>query len=164
MGTRTRKSIALIVSICLLGNLFAPSNGRAQLVWPFAPPTTPQAQRNALNVLHSRVNWFRNATRNAPNFATGNYAMVWQEFQQLRDAYSAFKATLTPDKLAAGANELAELDAGLDILQQAFDEYQQDVAAGRATHAAFESMCQALNEGAALWLQELDRVAKQLRI
>jgi hypothetical protein len=33
--------------------------------WDFAPPTTANAQRNALNVVHTRVNWLQNKTRTA---------------------------------------------------------------------------------------------------
>jgi len=82
----------------------------------------------------------------------------------LRAAYDQFKATLTPNQLASGANELAELEAGLDILQEAFDEYQQDVAAGRSQAAAFRSLCRVLDEAAGLWLQELNKVAEKLRV
>ncbi len=138
---------------------------RAQPLMPSPPPsTTPAAQRNALNALRAQVNWFRNATRTAPSYATGNYGMVLHQFQLMREAYNAFKATLTPNQLTAGANELAELEAGLDILQEAFDDYQQDVAVGRSPNAAFKSMCQVLNGAASVWLKELNKTAKRLRL
>ncbi|SPE59962.1 exported hypothetical protein [Verrucomicrobia bacterium] len=156
---------------CILFALLADASAlRAQLPVPFPPPplirppTTPTAQRNALSVLRSQVDWFRNATRTAPGYATGGYDEVRRQFDLLRAAYDQFKATLTPNQLASGANELAELEAGLDILQEAFDEYQQDVAAGRSQAAAFRSLCRVLDEAAGLWLQELNKVAEKLRV
>lgn len=82
----------------------------------------------------------------------------------VRDAYRAFHSTLTPPQLSAAANELAELNAGLDIIQEGFAEYQNDVGTGRTANAAFRGMSQALDEAAVVWLQELDRVASQLGI
>ena len=131
---------------------------------PFQPPTTRNAQRNALNAIRAQDKWLRNATRTSSSYATGGYGLVWQQFQLLRQAYAAFKATLTVSQLQAGANELAELDAGLDILQQAFDQYQQDVAAGRSQTQALRSMCKVLNEGADVWLHELNKVARRLGV
>lgn len=90
-----------------------------------------------------------------PSYASGGSGVVWQQFQILRQTYPSFKATLTSGQLNAGANGLAELDAGLDVLQQAFDEYHQDVAAGRSQTKAFQSMCMALDKGAVVWLEEL---------
>lgn len=129
-----------------------------------SPPTTPTAQRHALIVVRSEVNWLRNACRTASNFTTGNYALILDQFQKTREAYAAFKATLSPDQLNSVANELAELDAGLDILQEAFAEYQTDVSAGRTRNAAFQSMCHVLDEAAGLWLEEFNKLAKRLRL
>ncbi len=65
---------------------------------------------------------------------------------------------------AYGANDLAEMDAGLDILQGAFCNYEQDIADGRPVGPALNKMCQVLRQGSDLWLQELKRKASRLRI
>jgi hypothetical protein len=164
------KALPLVcVLLTLTGLLVMPEAPWAQPPFqpappPIAPPANPSAQRTALNSVRAQVNWLRNATRTASTRSTGSYGQVWQQFQMLRQTYDGFKATLTPEQLRAAANEIAELDAGLDILQQAFDEYNQDIAAGRAEPQAFKTMCQVLNNGAGLWLQELNKVAKRLRI
>src|SRR5258705_4107764 len=121
MKSPMRSLACSAMRICLFANLMFPCVLHAQLPLATSPPTTPTAQRNALNALRAQVNWFRNATRTAPNYATGNYDYVWQQFQRLRRAYDEFKATLTPKQSASGANELVELDAGLNILEEAFD-------------------------------------------
>ena len=156
---------------CILLALLADAGAlRAQPPMPFPPPppirppTTPNAQRNALSVLRSQVHWFRNTTRTAPGYATGGYDEVRRQFDLFRSAYDQFKATLAPNQLASRANELAELEAGLDILQEAFEEYQQDLAGGRTQAAGFRSLCRVLDEAAGLWLQELNRVAEKLRV
>jgi hypothetical protein len=72
--------------------------------------------------------------------------------------------TLNPQQLADGANELAELSAGLDILQEAFTNYQNDVAGGRSESAAFAELSRVLRQAAEAWLQELNRVSARLRV
>ena len=89
---------------------------------------------------------------------------IWQEFQLLREAYNLFTTTLTPTQLQHGANDLAELNAGLDILQEAFGNYQQDLAAGRSMAAAFHNLCQVLARGSRVWEQELVKVGTRLRV
>jgi len=163
MNAFKKKFVALIASVWVLATLLAPCELRGQPPW-FTPPPTPAAQRNALNFVRSQVNWFRNATQNAPRFGTGRYGMVWNRFLKVREAYRAFQRTLTPVQLRGAANELAELEAGLDIIQEGFIEYQMDVGSGRMANAAFRSMSQALDQAAGVWLQELDRVAGQLGI
>src|SRR5262249_7291731 len=144
--------------------LRAPNSALAQAPWGFAPPNTPMAQRNALNVVQSQVNWLQNACRMASGYATGSYGNVWQQFTMLCAAYNSFKATLTEQQLAAGANELAELDAGLGILQEAFTEYQQQLAAGRSSASALRRMCQDLDEAAGVWWNELYNNSQHLGV
>ena|SRR5260221_10047800 len=93
--------------------------------------------------------------------AMGNIQL---QFDGLRAAYGGLKNTLTPKQLAYGANDLAEMDAGLDILQDAFCNYEQDIADGRPLGPALNRMCQAVRQGSDLWLQELKRKAARLRI
>jgi hypothetical protein len=142
----------------------APRLSRAQVPWGSPGSTTPSAQRNALSAVQAQVGWLQNATRNAQNYLSGPYEMVWQQFQSLCGAYNALKATLNPRQLASGANELAELDAGLGILQEAFSDYQDDLAAGQSSTSAFRRMCQDLNEAAGVWVQELNKDAGRMHV
>lgn len=143
---------------------------RAQVPWgygppPFSPPAnTPMAQRSAMQGVQSQVNWFQNITRTASNYGGEGYGMIWQQFQVLRGAYSAFKSSLSPQQLSAGANEFAELDAGLDILQEAFTNYQQEVADGQSSASAFNNMCQVLYQASGVWLQEFNSGCNRLRV
>jgi hypothetical protein len=127
--------------------------------WPAGPPTTPHAQRNALGAVRSQVGWVQNATKVASN--DGN---LWQTFQALRQSYYDLKSTLTPKQLAHGANQFAELDAGLDIIQEAFGYYQEDLAAGRAAGPALRNLCRVVRESTALWLQELNKTCTHLQV
>jgi len=126
--------------------------------------TNPEAQRNALNSVRSQVSWLQNASRTASSYNTGGYGLVWQQFQSLCAAYAGFKSTLSPQQRAAGANELAELDAGLGIIQECFTNAQQDMAEGRSERAAVASMCRVLDRAIGLWLQEMDKNAGRLRV
>jgi hypothetical protein len=109
------------------------------------------------------VNWLQNATRTAGNFSD-NVGKMWREMQSLRAAYNAFTMTLNPQQRANGANELAELSAGLDILESAFANYSNDVAGGRSENTAFAELTRAMRQGARLWQQELDRVSARLLV
>lgn len=128
-----------------------------------AVPTTPTAQRSALNSVRSQVRWLQNATRTASDY-NGGAGMVWQQFQYLRGAYNNLTMTLTPQQQGYGANELAELSSGLDVLQEAFTNYQNDVAGGRSAAMALNDLCQVLGQAAGVWLQELNQDCSNLRV
>jgi hypothetical protein len=136
----------------------------AQAPWPFAAPTTPMAQRNAMNLVVNQVSWFQNATRTASSYAGGGYGLLVQQFQAVRDQYSGFKSTLNPQQLNSGANQVAELDSGLDIIQEAFADYQNAVANGQSDSSAFSNMSQVLNEAMGVWVQEFKQDCRQLRV
>ena len=137
----------------------------AQAQLPFAPQTTPMAQRNALNLVLNRVSWFQNATRTASSYTgSAGYGMLLQQFQAVRDRYSALKGTLNPQQLSSGANQLAELDSGLDIIQEAFTDYQTAVANGQSSSSAFANLSRVLNEALRVWTQELKQDCRQLRV
>lgn len=159
-----RSEVVLLVKLSLAGCLvlFWPLVALPQ--WPWAAPTTPDAQRNALKAVQSGVKWLQNATRSAPNFGTQGEGTVGQAFQTLRQSYSAFRNTLTQQQLAYGANDLAELDAGLDILEEAFVNYRQALAVGQPANSALRNMCRVLRQGSDVWLQQLNKRCAQLRV
>jgi hypothetical protein len=158
----------LFLSAALL--TVVPSLIRAQYPGPYgAPPgmqapTTPNAQRNALSAVRSQVGWLQNATRSAPGYGSQGAAMLWQQFQTLRSVYSGFTMTLNPQQAAEGANEFAELAGGLNIIQEAFTNYQDDLASGRLVSVALNDLCQVLNQAAAVWLQELNQDCASLNV
>jgi hypothetical protein len=117
-----------------------------------------------LNAVRSQVQWLQNATRTAAPLGDQGFANVWQQFQTLRNTYVGLKQTLNPQQLAAGANALAELDAGLDIIQEAFTNYQNDLAAGRSPSAALRDLCQIMAQGSRIWLQQLNKSCMALRV
>ena len=135
---------------------------QAQL--PIAPPTNPMAQHNALNLLLNQVSWFRNAARIASSNPGGGYGLLVQQFQAVRDQYNGFKTTLAPQQLTSNANQLAELDAGLDIIQQAFTDYQTAVANGQPSNTASANLRQVLKEAIRVWTQKLKQDRRQLRV
>jgi len=152
--------LGLLVSLAALyANLVS-----AQAPWPFAAPTTPMAQRNAMNLVINQVSWFQNATRTASSYTGGGYGLLVQQFQAVRDQYSGFKSTLNPQQLNSGANQVAELDSGLDIIQEAFADYQAAVANGQSDSSAFANMSQVLNEAMGVWVQEFKQDCRQLRV
>jgi hypothetical protein len=153
-------ALGLLVSLAALyANLVS-----AQAPWPFAPPATPMAQRNAMNLVINQVNWFQNATRTASSYAGGGYGLLLQQFQAVRSQYAGFRSTLSPQQLNSGANQVAELDSGLDIIQEAFTDYQTAVANGQSNNSAFSNLRQVLNEAMGVWVREFRRDCGQLQV
>jgi len=130
---------------------------------PFGPPITPTAQRNALAAVRSQVNWLQNATRTASAGSQG-YANLWQQFQSVRGAYHGLTLTLNSRQLTEGANDLAELDAGLGIIQEAFSNHEDAIAAGASPVSALRDLCEILRESSRIWLDELNSSSSKLRI
>ena len=154
------RGLGLLVSLAVLWASVVYT--QAQL--PFAPPTSPMVQRNALNLLLNQVNWFQNAARSASSYPDGGYGLLVHQFQAVRDHYNRFKSTLTPQQLASSTNQLAELDAGLDIIQKAFTNYQTAVANGQSSNTASANLRQALNKAIQVWTHKLKQHRRQLRV
>ena len=157
-GPRRHFLWLLILTACLL-----PSPA-SHAQWGIPVPTNPNAQRNALGGLRSQITYFQNSAMNAPNYGAQGYDNVNAAFQSLRGAYGGLKQTLNLQQQSRGANALAELDAGLDIIQEAFANFQNDVAAGRDARVALREMCEVLRQGTRLWGDQLTKVVSQLRI
>jgi hypothetical protein len=170
MRIRTTKyPVCIVLALLVLGQPLPSRSLKAQAVWPFGPPPTmavpqtPDAQRNAMSTVRAQVGWLQNATQTASSYTGGGADMIWQQFQMLRNAYTGFTMTLNPQQTSYGANELAELSAGLDILQEAFTNYQDDLANGRSTMAAMNDLCQVLSQAAQVWLQEFNQDCSRIR-
>src|ERR1035437_7462854 len=160
------KKLALTAALGVLVSLAAlyANLACAQIPRPFASPATPMAQRNALNLVLNQVNWFQNATRTASSYSGGGYGLLGQEFQVVRGQYSGLKSTLTSQQWESGASQLAELDAGLDIIQEAFTDYQTAVVNGQSSTTASANLRQVLSEAMRVWTQELKQDCRQLRV
>jgi hypothetical protein len=63
-----------------------------------------------------------------------------------------------------GGNQIAELDAGLDIIQEAFADYQTSVANGQSPNSAYNNMRQVLNRAMRVWTDEFKQTCNQLRV
>jgi hypothetical protein len=152
---RTLKLLALATTLCT-GLLWA------QVQWPFTTPITPGSQRSGMQAVQSQIGWLQNSTRTAANYA--NADLVWQHFQAVRAAYNGFMGTLTQQQLNYGANDFAELSAGLDVIQEAFAQYENDLSSGRSASTALRSLCQVLRDASAVWLQEFNQDCRRLRV
>ena len=165
MSTNFNK-LSLSVRLGILGALalLCASVVYTQAQWPITPATTPMSQRNAYNLVLNQVSWFQNATRTASSYRGGGYGMLLQQFQNVCAQYGALKSSLNPQQLNVGGNALAELDSGLNIIQEAFADYQTAVANGQSPASAFSNMAQVLNQAMAVWVQEFKQVCQQLRV
>ena len=128
--------------------------------------TSAGAQRSAMGAVRSQVTALKNATRTAPNFTSGGsgHDLLWQQFQSLRSAFGELLQTLNSRQASDGANEFAELNGALDIIQEAFNNYQNDVDSGRSPNVALRDLCQVLYQASGVWLQEFNKDCSRLRV
>ena len=132
--------------------------------WPSVPPTNPMAQRNAMNLVLNQIKWFQATTRTGGSYVGGGYGNLLQQFQAVGTQWASFKTTLTPQQLNAGGNQVAELNAGLDIIAEAFADYQTAVADGQSDITAFNNLRQVLSRAMAIWGQQFNQTCRQLRV
>ena len=160
----TRLPLPLRLGLLAAIALLCASAIYTQAQWPITPATTPMAQRNAYNLVNNQVSWFQNATRTASSYQGSGYGVLLQQFQNVSGQYAALKNSLNPQQLNAGGNQLAELDSGLNIIQEAFADYQTAVANGQSASTAFSNMAQVLNQAMAVWVREFKQVCRQLQV
>jgi hypothetical protein len=140
------------------------SRAHAQLVPLPSAQSSPMAQRNAMNLVLNQIRWLQNAGGSAGTYAGGGYGMLQQQFQAVRDQYTNFKTTLNPYQANVGGNQIAELDAGLDIIQEAFADYQTSVANGQSPSSAYNNLRQVLNRAMRVWTDEFKQTCNQMRV
>jgi len=145
--------------ICGVALLF-PASTPSQVAWS----STSGMQRTTLNNLQTQGRMLQNAIQTIPNYRTGAPDILWQQFQGVVGAYVDLKRSLTPQQLYVGGNDLAELDAGLDIIGGAFVNYQNDLAAGRSPNLAMRTLCRVLNQGMGVWFRQLNMVSSRLQV
>ena len=126
--------------------------------------TSAGAQRSAMGAVRAQASALKNATRTAPNIVSGGDGLLWQQFQSLRSTFSGLLQTLNARQASDGANEFAELNSGLDIIQEAFSNYQNDVDSGRSPNGALNDLCQILYQASGVWLQEFNKDCSRLRV
>jgi hypothetical protein len=152
---RTATSLFVLLA-CLAA--FEPPPSRAQFY------TYSLSPEEALRGVRSEVGWLRSATRTAPNFLRDGYGNLWQRFASLRSSFERFKGTLSPDQQMRGANELAELSSGLDIIQEVFGDSSRGAAESLANPMAFRRMCGVLDRAVAAWATEMEQVSRRLGV
>jgi hypothetical protein len=158
--TGARRKLSILLAALVFFTLVPPSPVRSQSFVNNAP----DAQRNAMNAVRTQVSFLQNATRTASHYPNNPVQMVWDQFQSLRAQYNNFTATLSPRQQADFANEWSELGAGLDIIQEAFGNYQQDVADGRSSAVALSDLCRVMSQAARVWLQQFNATASDARV
>lgn len=160
-----RNAKATIFTLLSVGVLLLSFQTHSQVL-PVAPPVlaSPVAPAQAAKNVRTRVEWLKNATVTAPSYSTGGAGLVARAFETLRLEYSGFARSLGPQQRANGANELAELAAGLDIIQEAFSNFEQDRAAGRSEGVALRELCDVIAKAADVWLREFNQDCVRLRV
>lgn len=135
-----------------------------QAQWPSPPATNPMAQRNAINLVLNQVKWVQSACRTSSSFVGGGYGNLQQQFRAVCEQWANFKATLTPEQLNAGSNELAELDEGLAIISEAFTDHHTAVANGQSEITAFNNVRNVMNQAMGMWGRQFNQTCRQLRV
>jgi hypothetical protein len=85
-------------------------------------------------------------------------AIIW------RKDYRGGRNAVTHTCRRNTANQLAELSAGLDIIQEAFTDYQTAVANGQSRNTASANLRHVLKQAIRVWTQESKQEGRQLRV
>ena len=91
-----------------------------------------------------------------------DYKNLEIQFQNLRTTFHAVAELALQLQSARAANAAAELEAGLNIISEAFTPMQQDIQAGTFNPDTIQRMCGALNEALLEWQKELKRCSSRL--
>ena len=91
-----------------------------------------------------------------------DYQNLEMQFQNLRATFHAVANLALQLRNARAANAAAELEAGLDIISEAFDPVQRELQAGTVNPDTVVRMCQVLEEALLEWQKELKRCSSRL--
>jgi len=91
-----------------------------------------------------------------------DYQNLEIHFQNLRTTFHAVANLSLQLQSASAANAAAELEAGLNIISEAFVPVQQEMQAGTVNRDTVVRMCQVLDEALLEWQKELKRASSRL--
>jgi hypothetical protein len=91
-----------------------------------------------------------------------DYQNLRLQFQNLRFTFAAAGELVVQSQSARAANATAELDAGLNIIAEAFLPVQQELQTGNVNRDTIVRMCQTLNQALDLWQKELKKSSARL--
>jgi hypothetical protein len=91
-----------------------------------------------------------------------DYQNLDYQFQNLRHTFNAVGDLALQLQTPRAANAAAELQAGLDIISEAFLPVQQEIQAGTSNCDTALRMCQVLDEALMVWQKELKRCSSRL--
>jgi len=97
------------------------------------------------------------------NFIT-DYQNLQFQFANLRSVFSQVAGLVVQLQSARAANAAAELDAGLNIIAEAFAPVQQQWQAGNLDRTTIVNMCRVLDEAMAEWQKELKKDSRRLGV
>ena len=103
----------------------------------------------------------RGAAYEMQNFLA-DYQNLDYQFQSLRATFHALGQLALQLQTPRAANAVAELEAGLNIIAEAFLPMQQDLQAGAFNPDTIQRMGQALNDALIEWQKELKRCSSRL--
>ncbi len=155
-------SVALSALVCGTLSAQVPAWVSSPLPMPFS--TTPEAQRAAMNNVRSRVDSLKDAALRANRYAAGAEVPVWQAYRAVYAEFLGFTRTLTPQQASAGANELAELTEGLNIIGEAFANLRDDLASGRPSAQALADLCYIVRKATDVWVAQFNKDCTWLRV
>lgn len=174
--------VALIAIVLVVFELaFSPRRTSGQIVGPWGHgaslpflqgPTLVDTLRNgaqaASDQSRNTAQFARDLSQRArgvgyqmQNFSADYQNLVYQ-FQNLRYTFNALGQLALQLQTPQAANAVAELEAGLNIISEAFTPMQQEMQAGAFNPDTIQRMCGAINQALLEWQKELKRCSARL--
>lgn len=174
-------SLVWMFGMAVLGLAMVPLPAKAQAVspWPagmpppfLQAPTPADTLRNGVQTASDQARLAAQAATEMGRRARGvayqmqnlwnDYQLLEIQFQNLRTTFHAVAELALQLQSARAANAAAELEAGLNIISEAFAPVQQEMQAGTLNRDTVQRMCQVLNEALLEWQKELKRCSSRL--
>jgi hypothetical protein len=167
--------------LALLGLTIAPLRTPGQTVspWPAGTrspflqgPTLEATLRNGVQAASDQAHLTAQYAKEMGRRAKGvgyemqnlwtDYQNLEMHFQNLRITFHAVANLALKLRDARAANAATELEAGLNIISEAFDPVQGELQAGTVNPDTIVRMCQVLEEALLEWQKELKRSSSRL--
>lgn len=139
-------SVLLALLIC---SIFAPKTSGI-LVAP-ASSSISDSQRNAMDSVLGAGDILCGQAMAVSRSPDMRMDQILQKFDDLRASYMNFKTTLTPQQLSYAAAEIADLDSGLQIINELFTSNPQEAVTGQTLRDNMLVKMRALNDAVRAW-------------
>jgi hypothetical protein len=137
-------------------------------------PTLGATLRNASRAVNDQLRIVRRSASDVgrkahnPNYGTQGFYADYEglkfQFQGLRSTFGLMSNLALQAQQPRTSNAVAELDAGLGIIAEAFNPVEQELQAGMVNRDTVVTMCRILEDALNVWEREFKKNSSRLNL